>query len=1500
MNKKIRISALTASVLTLAVFSAGTASAQVEQKPYILFVMDTSGSTEWTPAGDERYPNLAATAPDQSEWVPGTDMQLGSDTTGKITGNIADGPARFGPCFVWEVDQCDKYRRPPWTFRYNDWQDVFSSQALMVVRKNQMLGVSVLGVHNGVRMSDASQPRHVILKEVLTGDMLLRATGDTRDYQSLNALSDGPGCWFVPRQRDASVQRPEDRFYCEGEGRFESLPDHDEPRPHFQEVFDAQLSNGVLDKLSSEAIFGVAMLDGYREDVSGWPHKLNDSVDGDDGIDGSNPAGARDSNSNGEDSGSPYNLGVYRIVGPKRIDLPSSFLDQLSNHVQQTIIEAGFLREDGKAGEIDVKKGIASLGLAYDKKADKYIENKYEMAKHPIARATPLAAAIMDVHQFLANDERFEKGDHGSQDPYAECRPKQIVLISDGYPEPEKSGGFSGSNIGSEALTPAFGYDPALYPYRATEDEIEALTSNTSLYGSQPDAARRYGPRVHVVALSVSTDATTKTQILTKLSAMAKAGKTCAEYYLPDHVPTAADPSGATGNCVAGCSEYTSPGVCKPGTSLCLVGPQTPYTYTPPNPNVGTFTCNFPALVLGSNDRAAMEKAVFSIASGIIGGSDTLTRTRAAISNFLDDDDFTAGGQYRTFSGVQTLGSYWRGILNREIIPCDTTGTPTFSQGSDAADAATAGIKTSGLGVRALHADIGDQVNCGVAAGGQCATSPPTDNRRIFTSLPTDAIYDYGGRSAKVNDLGGRMHFLWDPITIGQSEEEFRDSSFPNVPSPAALLVGTRIPLRAAQLHKALQNATVPTWTDQNSADFLNAYDYADLEGVIKGQRGQTPAKGTNDRATSRVFSGILNSDPIVVPPPILDLPIESYRAFRAFYGDRPTMLYSATVDGQLHAIHMGDLKGRILVREQTADNTWNDLAPSNTLGAEVDQSAGVLGQREAWSYVPNILLRQLAYNTQSQGYLMDGATVVRDVRLCQANADSEHNQNNQACRAIATTGFLTAEQQWRTVLVQAMGRAGGGYFAMDVTRTGGLRPGAVSRTVQAPDPAILWEFDRSWETAQVKALAARDPELVFPPTSLETHFSDPDAVCSGPNDFWGSPAMGLSISAPEIATLAIDMMGSGGIQQRPVAVFAAGATDDNVDGCGAGLQGSAIYVIDLQTGTLLRRFVTYNDGPTERTFAKSADAGFEARFGRVQLTGSPALYDASTGSLASRGFVGDSIGRLYRMNFQDPNPANWGVDLFFDPYASTDLQSKADTAVGASDVNFGPAAFKPAISRGPNRQLVVTYGLGETSDSPSPTLAQAVITVAETDGAAPNEVRWYRVLEKGEKLMGEPLVFNSVAYFPTYWVQDADVCLPGRARVWGVDYFASNGTDPVGTFDFNDPDFAGGDIDTSPGASLTSPALWFSPKESTVIRGLTLTLGPVCSVRDLNGDGANSADTAGMDTQPQLIAQTGAPAGAMSGRLKGDSSADAIGRLTKNIKRPRSMTIPLSWSVIQ
>ena len=333
--------------------------------------------------------------------------------------------------------------------------------------------------------------------------------------------------------------------------------------------------------------------------------------------------------------------------------------------------------------------------------------------------------------------------------------------------------------------------------------------------------------------------------------------------------------------------------------------------------------------------------------------------------------------------------------------------------------------------------------------------------------------------------------------------------------------------------------------------------------------------------------------------------------------------------------------------------------------------------------------------------------------------------------------------------------------------------------------------------------------------------------------------------------------------------------------GCGVEGIGSAIYVVDLQTGQLLRRFVEYD-----------ASGGTFSR-----LLGSPALYDSFTGSVATRGFVGDSKGRLFRMKFTDPDPSAWTVDLFFDPAADASIQAAADSAVaGGGTAEFGPAAYRPSISRGPEKQLVVSYGLGEPGDTTTADQAQIMITLAENPMVAGGvELIWYLVFEEGEKLTGQPVVFNSGVYFPTYAVPSADVCEPGSARIYGLRFYdVDPSSTPLGLFD-------GVVLDTDPDLDAdTANNWWFGPSEPTLIRGLTITMGPQCNVRGL-GDSLDTADMEGADATPQLIAQTsGVSAGSLDeSRGVGATPQDVIGRLVKDLPRPRSMTIPLSWSVV-
>lgn len=1489
---------------TFAWFATASVSAQdlvdigAGKLPYVLFVLDTSGSTEWTDQGNERYPErifsgadpLAPAVDNPLEWQAGLEMGVYDPDVG---GSIDAGPTAFGPCFVWEPDDCGDYRRPAYfvgSGAPSNWDPRINSE--MTARFGQMQGTDS---SPGVRLNQLSQPRHVTLKEILSGQMVLAPQGSSLTPETLSPATHGPGCWFVRRQIGASVQPLAEQDYCSSDpGRFRQLPDFDEPRPHFQEVITAtKPGSGILKKFARDAVFGVAFMDGYVDDVGGWnPDNLNDDIDG------QMPDNAFRGPGNREGNGGNYDLGVYRIVTPEEIDIEPTLLQQLSSFMQVTVNEAGMVGRSGFSNPeltSDDDDDFDWLGLSFDEAADDLMD-EYRMGRQPIARATPMAAAVADVHQFFANDARFrEAGTPGSKkesDPFARCRQKNVVLITDGTPDPERTGG-AGNNIGSSGLTAAFGLDVALYPYDIAEMEIQQMMDNDTIPPASGDGNRLlYGPRVHVVSLDVEQDPARRANVADKLSAMAAEGNTCASHALPAKVQP---PEGS----------------CDTGVEWCLVD-QPSRSWDPPDGS-GSTTCQDPAVMLTSNDPEALEQALDAVLGSIIDVSGTTSRTKTAVTNNLDDAVLTQGGQYRFFSATNSGGgNYWRGILNRQTLPCSGTGDVNY----DASDSSEgAGIDSSSINTTAIHDEIAAQIGC--AAGDGCG--PATDSRRIFTSIPSDALYDYANsRPMSYSSAlpGGDTDFHWtyDLAVTNVDDDEFVETSLPAPLDNASFLEDTRVPFLTTYLQRAFENAAGGSWTtDPDFYDYwgTDPADTAEFTTLIDTYRGRIREKAAV--SPPRVLGPIVNSDPVAVDPPSLDLPIESYRAFRARYGDRPTMLYFSTREGLLHAVHAGELQERVRIRQKANDR-----------GTDGDASAteGAADQREAWAYLPHMIHRRLSSTVASQPNLLDGPPTVKDVRLCQQNATE--NQNLRACGVLNDDpmGTLTGEQQWRTVLVQGLGPAGQGYFALDVTRPGGLRPGETTRTLNNPDPIPLWEFDRNWEKQQIDYLLTQPPaafDRVGPSSSVADTGTDQDTevlvdtdndgtddgTCEDEAPVWQQPLLGTSLSKPEIATVQIesDNAGSPIVRQRPIAVFGGGEVPNIDPECGSAVSGQAIYVVDLQTGTLIRRFVDYvDDGGTRHTFHRSVrdDSGTDVTEA-ISFAGSPALFNAFTGSVATRGFIGGSNGMLFKIDFSDVDPANWDVSLFFDPYQVTGITDLALDSDG-DPVPLGSAGFKPAIARGPDKSLVVTYGLGDPSETTQPGRVQAVITVNEitdtTNPAFPSELKWFEVFPEGEKMTGDPLIFNKVTYFPTYSVPDADICEPGTAKIWALEYFdpETPGTNfsPVGVWNPTDARFAVSEID------VDTDGKWFGPTQPTLIRGLTLTAGPACSVRGLGTDSQDTSGLEGADAQPQLIAQTsGASAGSGLDESRGASGADVVSRLVVDIEKPRSMTVPLSWSVI-
>ncbi|MBA2660733.1 MAG: hypothetical protein H0U74_00435 [Bradymonadaceae bacterium] len=1492
-------SLLLSTAVTFLATSAQAQSNPVEfgaaQMPYVMIMMDTSASMQWTDQGDEEYSTFGTTAGTHlSKWVAGSDLKLKADGT-----SDANSISTVGPCYVW-APPCSLYERPAWCAA--DECPWLSGPGYTTAMKNRMTAMRDSTTH---RLAENNLPRHVMVKEILSGDMILERGASTTGSRA----DSGPGCWFIPRFRHATLEEP----ICVGSNGFERLLDYDDPRPHIQEVYDYQIPNGLLDSMSGRAIVAVTMFDGFQFDGRGPDDKgwgMNDII-ASPLVDSTNTA-KEDyySNNPNNDPLKNYNLGIYRVVGPTRLDLPLSYLQSISAYTQLALADAGYVHQGGSGdmrqsyllqSKPKKKSGKKSDGSLADKQKnwpylnlpqgfDNYME-PYTLGKQPMARATPFGGTVHDIHQYFKygqfrenNSDFWERGKSRTttqvlnpfvveNDPYRGCRPKHVIMLTDGFPEPEAPGG-AGSGLGSDNLNLSYNYDPARYKYDVTETLISNFVNDASL--GVDSASPTYWmnvPRVHIVGINVVEDgAANQVQVLDKIATMAAKGKTCAQYYLGvDYLQTGmATPAGLIGTCVPSatksCLAYQS-GVGGPSSTF------TSYQFSPPD-GTAAFTCKHPAMIFTRNDKTTIRKAFDLVFNEIIGASGLAARTRPAMTSYLDV--VGTRGQYRMYSGVRmdSRSPYWKGIINRQLLECKAESSALQ--------------KPTGLEVWKDMVRMHEDVNLlrGVRTTNE-ATLTEDDSRRVFTSVPSPLNYNHYQHRALSPGLAAPYVTRFAPVKL-TNIDEFGGTYIHaggGTGDISSNLVGTRIPFEYNRLRAAYVGDGKPFSSgaaEKQDEDFRNYFSLStasdpnegpqEFKSLVDEMRGRIPEK------LDRVLGGIFQSNPVAVGPPDLDLPIDSYRAFRARFADRPTMLYVGTLDGQLHALYTGHPDVRC--RKPTKPANSGGVATSNDDPyADCASIPGAFKQREAWSYIPHMLHRTLAWHSGSQPRLLDGSPVVTDVRLCHGNPLL--NANDQACNA--WTDNVPPAEQWRTVLVQGLGDAGRGYFALDVTRPGDKN--------NPPDPIPLWEFDPTWELGQLDALSSS--KTLFGPngsstcsTNLITNLIDLE---SNSVNQWRLPYMGRSVGEAAIGTVAFKPTADGNAIRRPIAMFSAGSSSDVSDtlGCSTNRFGRALYIVDLQSGTMLRRFVDF----------KQADDTFKS-FDH-DLIGTPVLFDDFPGSVATRGFVGDASGKLYRIDVSKPDAADWEMSLFFDP--SADSGNTGKFAPHASNTSFGPASFRPAVAMGPKRNLVVVYGLGERGDTSPAGQTQFMIAVEETfdgNGKVVPVLSWRYRFGVGEKLTGEPVVFNNGVYFTSYNIANmSDACEAGTARIYGLSFLKQDNTvDPVGLWTrtaVQDPSSILVEGTTS------EKALWFGPKEPTLIRGVSVTMGPACSV-GVEG-GINKFHETDSTRKPQLVAQTGsADPGAREDSHK-DKSADGenIGRIAVDLDPVRGQAIPLSWTVI-
>ncbi len=226
----------------------------------------------------------------------------------------------------------------------------------------------------------------------------------------------------------------------------------------------------------------------------------------------------------------------------------------------------------------------------------------------------------------------------------------------------------------------------------------------------------------------------------------------------------------------------------------------------------------------------------------------------------------------------------------------------------------------------------------------------------------------------------------------------------------------------------------------------------------------------------------------------------------------------------------------------------------------------------------------------------------------------------------------------WHTLLVGGLRLGGRGVYALDITRP--------TASEASPGARVLWEFNHA---------------------------------ASGGAD------LGYTYGQPNIARLANGKW----VVLVPVGYFPDGSTAP-----AAGNAYSSLFVLDAQTGALIRQIKT-----------SSAPQSAVISYGLA----APVLGDYQNDQIDDVAFAGDMQGNLWRFDLSATNPGDWDVDLVLQPVTP-----------GARPITAMPRLFPDVLTR----KFVVVFGTGKYLGLSDRTYAgvptQAFYGVREYGAAAP------------------------------------------------------------------------------------------------------------------------------------------------------------------------------------
>jgi type IV pilus assembly protein PilY1 len=568
----------------------------------------------------------------------------------------------------------------------------------------------------------------------------------------------------------------------------------------------------------------------------------------------------------------------------------------------------------------------------------------------------------------------------------------------------------------------------------------------------------------------------------------------------------------------------------------------------------------------------------------------------------------------------------------------------------------------------------------------------------------------------------------------------------------------------------------------------------------------------TADRQNHRL-GDIYHSSPAVVGKPDFRLSDDEYGQFRytKAVATRPPVLFVGSNDGILHAFSVDHY-------EASTDH-------AHDIGYAVGE--------EMWGFIPPILLHNLESASIAHTFMVDGSPVVKDVPLsrvpervsCQDDAGSDDDFCN-----------------FRTVLVTGLRGGGNAYIALDVTDPV-LKPGDPGTDADGnptPGPRFLWQF---------------------------TH---PDL-----GDTYGRPALGQVVVKWNGSTNQPDP-NTGTLMERAVAILpgGVGSETDTPGACDSmknpndsnnpyytrssitdftahshrpqvrcwKTTGRSVFVVDVETGVLIKQIGWPRDADTDEHVFPSP------------VVGTPALYQGDVGTLATRAFVADADGVLWRIDLSRPDAE---TDSSLDGWTARpfhDMYWRHGTATDAYKI--GELTYEaPVLSVDDQGRVVVLYATGETEclvESWDCLDAQNYV-VSLTEMNVPSGViatradlnhikaafNWEYDLLPSEMVTGSLELFNRRLYFSSVVVAPFGPCGGCYSRLFAVDYVQrSESTVPdTNPLTYYPQPVADQYLDTNPDDEIDTASLFnTAPEESphpdledVLYFGMGITRRPSC-----------------------------------------------------------------------